>query len=334
MPSWKNEEPRVEPRPDAAPPPSPATLSLPSSMPAVLSICIPAYRADRHLAETLDTIRAQTFTDWELIVVEDGSRDRAEELVAAFAAGGTQPVLFHRHEENQGLPATRNTGIGLARSEWIVLLDSDDLWTTDHLASLVACARVRPDAELVHSGSILFDHDTGRELEVRAPTPAMVRDFPLSLFLGAYIIQPSSVMLKKSLWERVGGFNREFRHVEDREMWMRCARAGAIFAHTGRNTCRYRKHATALSTQAGPMAVAAARVLDQAADWSLIPRALRRRHAANAWLSAGRIALRADPASARSHFARSLRHAPLATPSALYWLAATALSLRQRGTKI
>jgi glycosyltransferase involved in cell wall biosynthesis len=268
----------------------------------------------------------QSFTDWELVLVEDGSRDRTEELVQAFAKNVRQPVRFLRHEKNQGLPATRNTGIALARSEWIVLLDSDDLWTPDHLADLVECARRNPSASLVHSGSVLFDSDSGRELELRAPSPAITASYPLSLFLGSYIVQPSSVMLKKSLWSKVGGFDPAFRYVEDREMWMRCARAGAVFAFTGRNTCRYRKHATALTTHAGPMAIAAAQVYDKAADWDAIPGPLRRAHAAAGWTAAGRIVLRENPRAARRYFSHALRHR--ASPTLIaYWSAAALLGL-------
>lgn len=291
-----------------------------------ITLCLPAYKADRYLEETLDSVRAQRFADWELILVEDGSHDRAEEIVQAFAKKVSQPVRFLRHEKNQGLPATRNTGIALADTEWIVLLDSDDLWTPDHLTDLLECARLNPAAHLVHSGSVLFDSDTGRELEIRAPSPEVTQGYPLSLFLGHYVIQPSSVMLKKSLWKKVGGFDPAFRYVEDREMWMRCARAGAIFTYTGKNTCRYRKHATALTTHAGPMATAAAQVYDKAADWSAIPAPLRRRHAAAGWMAAGRIVLRENPRAAREYFSKALRHRT--TPTLLaYWSLATALGL-------
>jgi GT2 family glycosyltransferase len=272
-----------------------------------LSVCIPAFKADRYLEATLDSLRGQTFRDWEVILVEDGSHDRAEELFRTFAARIDQPARFMRHERNQGLPATRNTAIAEARGEWIVLLDSDDLWHPDHLAQLVACAGHQPDAELVHAGSLLFDSDSGRELEVRAPSAAVVAGFPLSLFVGEYIIQPSSVMLRKSLWARVGGFNPAFRYVEDREMWMRCARAGAVFAFTGGPTCLYRKHAAALSTHSAPMAEAAAAVFDQHLDWTAIPADLRRARAAAEWAAAGRLRQRTSPRLAAAHFTRACR---------------------------
>lgn len=275
--------------------------------PPFLSLCIPAFKAERYLPETLGSLRAQSFTDWEVILVEDGSHDAVEAQFKTFAAGGPQSARFVRHEQNQGLPATRNTAITLARAEWIVLLDSDDLWHRDHLADLVRTAADQPGAELVHSGSLLFDSETRRELEVRAPGAETRAAFPSSLFHGDYIIQPSSVMLRKSLWTRVGGFNPAFRYVEDREMWLRCARAGATFAFTGGNTCLYRKHATALSTHSAAMAEAAAAVFDQHLDWTAIPAADRRDRAAAEWAAAGRLRQRTQPAVAARHFAHACR---------------------------
>jgi glycosyltransferase involved in cell wall biosynthesis len=270
----------------------------------LVSICIPAYRAEKFLEATLESVRAQTYSHWELIVVEDGSHDRAEEIVAAFANRVTQPVNFFRHERNQGLPATRNTSITASHGEWIALLDSDDLWTPDHLTSLVETA-LETQADLVHAGSVLFDSDTGDTLSVRAPSPELVARFPQSLFTADYIIQPASVLLRRSLWENVKGFNPHFRYVEDREMWLRCARSGAHFAYTGRETCLYRKHAGALSTRAAEMAEASAEVFDQHLDWELIPQSLRRQLAAEAWSSAGRLRQRQDPKVARTHFHRA-----------------------------
>ena len=285
-----------------------------------LSICIPAYKAERYLPETLASLRAQTFTDWEVILIEDGSQDAVEAQFQTFAAGDQQPARFVRHEKNQGLPATRNTAVALAQAEWIVLLDSDDLWHREHLSNLVAAAERQPDAELVHAGSILFDSDTGRELELRAPSAEIRAAFPVSLFHGGYIIQPSSVMLKKSLWARVGGFNPTFRYVEDREMWLRCARAGAVFAFTGANTCLYRKHATALSTHSAAMAEAAAAVFDQHLDWTAIPSAARLERAAAEWAAAGQLRQRSEPALAARHFQRACR----IRWRAVWWLRALA----------
>jgi Glycosyltransferases involved in cell wall biogenesis len=293
--------------------------------PPLISICIPAYNAERFLPAALESVRAQRFDNWELIVTEDGSRDSTEDIVRDFARTVGQPVRYDRHTQNLGLPATRNTGIASARGEWIALLDADDVWTAGHLES-VAEFMHQTSAELIHSGSVLFDSDTGRELSVRAPTPQMIADFPSSLFNGTYTIQPSSVVMRRCLWEDVGGFDPTFRYVEDREMWIRCARSGARFAYTGVNTCLYRKHASAMSRHGVAMALASARVYEKNIDWDAVPSQQRRAQAADAWIAAGRIALRDDPASARGFFGKALRHRALAPTAVGYWLAATVLN--------
>jgi glycosyltransferase involved in cell wall biosynthesis len=286
---------------------------------------MPAYNAEKYLPAALESVRSQRFTDWELIVTEDGSRDSTENIVLEFARTVSQPVRYDRHQQNLGLPATRNTGIALARGEWIALLDSDDVWTHGHLESIAALIP-GTSAELIHAGSILFDSDTGRELEVRAPTPQMIAEFPRTLFNGAYTIQPSSVVMKRCLWQDVGGFDPTFRYVEDREMWIRCARTGAQFAYSGLNTCLYRRHSSALSRHGVAMALACARVFEKNLDWEAVPRGLRRTQAADAWYAAGRMALRDDPRTARGFFGRALRHRALAPGALGYWVAAAILN--------
>lgn len=290
----------------------------------LISICIPAYQAERFLPAALESIRAQRFTDWELIVTEDGSRDSTEDIVREFARTVEQPVRYDRHTQNLGLPATRNTGIAAARGEWIALLDADDVWTTGHLESAAALMQ-DASIEFIHAGSVLFDSDTGREIEVRAPTTQMIAEFPRSLFNGVYTIQPSSVVMRRRLWEDVGGFDPTFRYVEDREMWIRCARTGAPFVYTGLNTCLYRKHPSALSRHGVAMALASARVYEKNLDWEAVPRRMRQSQAADAWLAAGRMALRSDPNSARGFFRRALRHRALAPMAFGYWIAAAVL---------
>ncbi len=292
----------------------------------LVSICVPAFKAEKHLLETLESISSQTFANWEVIVTEDGSKDGTEAIVQAFQRSVSQPVTYHRHDPNRGLPATRNHGISVARGTWIALLDSDDLWTPDHLETLVLRA-AQNDADLIHAGSLLFDSDTGEALETRAPSDDEISTFPLSLFLGRYIIQPSSVLLRKQLWKTVGGFNPDFRYVEDREMWLRCARAGGRFGYTGKITCRYRKHGAALSRHSEPMALAAAKVCEQHADWDRLPRALRRRETAEAWTAAGRLVLRQNPRAATGYFRRALRYSVFTPRIWAYLSAAAAMSV-------
>jgi glycosyltransferase involved in cell wall biosynthesis len=293
---------------------------------SLISICIPAYKAEYFIGETLASIRAQTFADWEVIVVEDGSHDGTEEIVRAFAETVSQPVVFLRHDVNRGLPGTRNTAIGRARSEWIALIDADDLWTPDHLERAINCAQ-QTGADLVHTGVIMFESETGRDLEKRAPSAQAIADFPRSLFTGEYTIQPSSVLLRRDVCRRVGGFDPNCRYVEDREFWLRLVRAGAKVRHDSSLTCRYRQHAGAMTKNAAAMAEGVANVFERNADWDVVPRSVRRERAASAWSSAGRIVLRDNPSLARAHFRRALRHQPWSLRLLFFWCVAAVLGI-------
>jgi glycosyltransferase involved in cell wall biosynthesis len=267
----------------------------------LVSICIPAFRAEKYLQETLDSIRAQTFTDWEVILTEDGSKDRVEEMTRAFALTVAQTVTYSRHDVNQGLPATRNTGIALARGEFVALLDSDDYWAPTHLADLVATQRAR-NLDFVHSGSILFDNDTKATLELRRPTQRQVERFPLSLYAEGYVIQPSSVMVRKTVFEKLGGYDVSFRYCEDIELWFRAAKNGVTFGFTGNDTCHYRKHGGALTAHGGPMAFAAARAYVKHFNWPTLPASIRKERTSSQLASAGRIYLRSEPGRAWGFF--------------------------------
>jgi len=277
-------------------------------VPAV-SVCIPAYNALRYLPETLASLRLQSFTDWELCVVEDGSDDGTEALVSEFAAGGLQPVRFARHAENRGLPATRNSTIRLATAPWLALLDADDLWLPHHLADLLATA-ARTGAELACASCMLFDSTTGSDLEERGPHDPALVDTAQALFTGAWIVQPSAVLLARARWEALGGFDETLRIADDRDMWLRCMRAGSALAWTGKVTCRYRKHASALSRRVNALAVEVAQITERHADWEALPAGLGRREAAAAWLAAGRLQRRSDPATARTCFRHATRLRP------------------------
>jgi len=269
-----------------------------------VSICIPAYNSGAFIFETLESIRAQTYSSWELIVTDNGSIDDTEAIVRQFAGTVDQSITFKKNEHNLGLAANRNAGILLARAEWVALLDSDDLWLPEHLET---CMQVSSEtgAELIHSGSLLFDSDSRAFISLRAPTEEDILELPLSLF-GLYIIQPSSVLMSRQLWRRAGRFDSSLVHGnEDVDMWLRCARAGASIVYTRRETLLYRKHARALSTNSLQMAQDAARVFHKHLYWSSIPLDFRLARCAKAWSDSARLQWRSNPKLAAVHFQRA-----------------------------
>ncbi|MEA3213401.1 MAG: hypothetical protein QOE70_6458 [Chthoniobacter sp.] len=295
---------------------------------SLVSICIPAFHAAQYLPETLLSIRAQTFTDWELIVTEDGSADGTERLVDAFREQGAQSVRYLRHAENRGLSATRSTCIRDAFAATVALLDADDYWAPTHLQDLMEVLS-RGDVEIAHSGCVLFDHATGRHLERRAPGREASADFLNALYAHRYIIQPSSVAVRRAIFERIGYFDPAFRICDDMEFWFRAARAGVRFAYTGRESCFYRKHASSLSARGAETVAETAQVYKKHLDWEVRPRAERRMTAAASFSNAGRMFFRKSPGRSATNFFESWKLRPSRVQELAFAGAAWARSLMQ-----
>lgn len=263
-----------------------------------VSICIPAFKAERFLRETLASVRAQTFTDWELILTEDGSRDGTEAIVAAFAASVPQAVHYTRHESNRGLPATRNTGLATARGAWLALLDADDLWLPDHLARCLAAAPAAGPA-LIFGGSSVFDSDSDAELLRREPPADRWHDLTAALHDGRLVIQPAAAMFNRAAFTAVGEFDPGFPICNDFDYWMRSARAGVALVYNGAITLRYRKHPGAMSNKSAALIAESARVyLANARGFPNRPPALARRAARRRFLDAARILRPSAPLAA------------------------------------
>lgn len=263
---------------------------------ALISVCIPAYKAERYLAETLQSIKAQTHTNWEVIVTEDGSKDRAQAIVEKFASEVAQSVRYTRHDPNRGLSATRNAGFAHARGDFIALLDADDLWLPDHLSKSLAI--IQQGKDLSFSACINFDSDTGAELETRALEPSAIEAFPLSLHEGKLVIQPSTVVFKRSILAQGAAFNTAYPICNDLEFWFQLARKGLLFGATGEVTCRYRKHPTALSRNSAALIAEVASLHRLYRDWPGLPTRRRARLSLRAHNYAARMVFKNKPLDA------------------------------------
>jgi glycosyltransferase involved in cell wall biosynthesis len=147
-----------------------------SERPAV-SIILPTYNRAKFLPQAFASIRSQTFTDWELIVVDDGSTDNTWESVEELTQGWPQPVRYHP-QENRGAYGARNTGLDLARGEYVAFYDSDDVWLPHHLADCVAGLEANPDVDWAYGACRIIDLNTGHTL---APNTLYERGRPRPL---------------------------------------------------------------------------------------------------------------------------------------------------------
>jgi glycosyltransferase involved in cell wall biosynthesis len=194
-----------------------------SSVP-VVSVVIPTYNAAGFIEKTLDSIKAQTFGSYEVIVVDDGSKDDTKGVVDAYF---TRTGMAGRciRQPNKKIAGARNTGMRAARGRYIALLDHDDLWYPRKLEVVLRAFEAHPEADLIcHAEDVTKD---GRKISVNRYGPAVAKMYERLLFLGN-TLSPSAVVFDAAKAQALGGFdeNPDFDTVEDYDFWLRFSRAG------------------------------------------------------------------------------------------------------------
>lgn len=275
-----------------------------------ISVLIAAYQAAPTLPHALERVRAQSHRDWELVVVEDGSRDGTEELVRAFAARVAQPVRYENLGVNRGVAAARNRLLQLAEGEAGAFLDADDGWTCDHLSR--AAARLAAGHGFLVTGVRTFDLATGKTLSEEPPPAALAGDPVGALFAESLIITSSCVVLSRDTWLRTGDFDRRLRIGEDRDYWLRAALAGAALHIEPVVTCHYAKHAGSAMARTLLVAGQTVRFYEKHLGLEAIPAAVRRERLAAALAGEARLLRATDPAGSARRLLRAWRLRPLA----------------------
>ena len=200
------------------------------------SVVIPVYNGARYVARSVASALRQDGVSAEVIVVDDGSADGSADIAAAVDPA----VRVLRHEANRGLPAARNTGIRAARGAWVAFLDSDDWWAADKLAAQAALAAAAPELGTVFSDFAGVDLD-GKPSGWQGGLVGQLPGLGLALVpvaAGGYrldgpvahalirhtsFMHPSTVAVRRAVFDAAGFFDEDFRHMEDLEMWMRLA---------------------------------------------------------------------------------------------------------------
>ncbi|MGA2132410.1 MAG: glycosyltransferase family A protein [Bryobacteraceae bacterium] len=211
---------------------------------AVVSVVIPAYRAAGSIAATIESVLAQSFEDYEIIVVNDGSPDsrELEESLAPYA-----DRITYIRQDNQGPAGARNTGILAARGEYVALLDADDLWEPDHLASQVGVLDADPSIDMVYADARIFGDalEGGRTLMELSPSAGDVT-FESLVMLRCTVQICVSLVRRRTLLD-AGLFDPAFRGTEDIDMWLRIVKRGGRIVYQRRVLGSYRRQAGSLS---------------------------------------------------------------------------------------
>lgn len=190
-------------------------------MPTV-SVVIPAYNAVSYLPQTMGSVLQQTFTDFEVLIVDDGSSDDT----ANWAAQITDSRVRLISQPNQGAGAARNTGIENARGEYIAFLDADDFWEPTKLAKQVQCLDTRPEIGLVHTWVNVANAD-GR-LSERVMTTEGEGHIWHQIVVYNPVKSGSTAMVRRECFEAVGRFDSSLKYAEDWDMWVRVSRKYAV----------------------------------------------------------------------------------------------------------
>jgi glycosyltransferase involved in cell wall biosynthesis len=187
-----------------------------------VSVIIPVYNRERFIAQALDSVLAQTYGNFEIVIVNDGSTDGSEDKIQPYWRYGN--VKYH-YQQNCGVSAARNAAIRMSSGELIAFLDSDDLWLPDKLAKQVEFMSDHPDVSLVHSNRGYVDIN-GKRKEVSIPQTSGSCCFK-ELFLRNGIMSSTVVVTRRCL-DVTGLFNCDLPGCEDYELWLRIARQSTI----------------------------------------------------------------------------------------------------------
>ncbi|KLE32279.1 hypothetical protein AAW01_10500 [Aurantiacibacter gangjinensis] len=204
--------------------------------PAV-SIVLPVHNGERFLRAALDSILAQTMTDFELIAVDDASSDSTPAILAHYAARDPR-IRVITNPSNRKLPASLNTGFAATRAPWLTWTSDDNLLRPEMLARLVEARDAACGADIIHADYVLID-DAGRETGCVATGPA--NDLLLDNTIGC------SFLYRREVDEMLGGYDESLFGLEDYDFWLRARAAGFTFHRIAEPLYKYRRHASSLT---------------------------------------------------------------------------------------
>lgn len=210
-----------------------------------ITVIVPAYNADKFLELTVSSVIDQIFTDWELIIVDDGSNDSTAEIARAFCAKDERIRLLSK--SNGGVSSARNAGLDTANgcSRYIIFLDADDIWEPSCLETLYQAAEDDPQfVGAVGRIRLIDEYGSSISTPMRTDTLEAIREALIdgrlvvigpekpttfaSLVVSGSIWTPGSILIRMDSIRKTGGFDSSFRTAEDHDLWLRLSRLGDI----------------------------------------------------------------------------------------------------------
>jgi glycosyltransferase involved in cell wall biosynthesis len=244
----------------------------PDSARPTVSVIIPSYNCEKYIAQTLKGVIEQTFTDWELIVVDDASTDRTVALCQ-----GVDPRIRVITQPNAGVCAARNRGFRASTGDFICFLDHDDYWLPEKLSRQLAWMTRRPEFGVVYSNCLYWHRVDGEFPDPPSIAPASINDVLDERFTGWVYHQfmidscalTSSALIRREALERFGLFDESLAYSEDWDLFLRLSRHYQ-FAQMNWTSTLYRQHDRQGSRIARPVDFRCELLLKAQSEWGLV----------------------------------------------------------------
>lgn len=217
--------------------------------PGLISIMMPAYNAEAFIGQAIESVLVQTYLLWELIVVDDGSKDGTSEIVNGYIDPRIQVI----HQKNRGEAAARNVALKQVNGEFLAFLDADDLYLPQHLEATIGCLIAHPEYDGVYSDGYYIDTQGRRvqKLSSRRRGPFEGRIFEETVFASDVFGPPACVVLRSSQIAQCGlKFDEDIVIGPDWDFFTKFAEY-AQFGYLDQVTCEYRIHQTNISIKTG-----------------------------------------------------------------------------------
>ena len=205
----------------------------------LVSVIIPTFNRAPCVGEAIASVLAQTYPHLELIVVDDGSSDHTSTVVSAFSQR-----LVYMQQAHGGVSAARNRGVAASHGELVAFLDSDDLWLPGKVAAQIALLQAHPEVQACYTDEIWIRYG------VRVNQRFIHHKYSGWVFLPSLsrcIISPSSIMMRRGLWDQLGGFDESLPACEDYDLWLRLSVREPVLLVPERLIIKYGGHTDQLS---------------------------------------------------------------------------------------
>lgn len=211
-----------------------------------ITVIMPVYNAELHLSAAIESVLGQSYEDFKLIIVNDGSTDGSTAIIAHYSK--IDPRILSLYQENRGMADALNRGLKEARTEWVVRMDQDDEMLSNRIERQLDFVQVNPDVKVASCRAVYID-DSGKEfgktanhLRTRADYRRLVRD---NEAIG--LLHPGVIMHRETILE-VGGYRGQFWPAEDIDLWCRVSEEGHLILIQDEVLMKYRIYAGSTTT--------------------------------------------------------------------------------------